>query len=144
MEEIPAALLDAVASAVGPWIRSRMTMLAVDRMTSVEIDAVVEQVSSIAVRDLRTLLSTDVDEQRANPLHVLRSAASLATSALHAAGVDTVRRDAVETEAMPDDVYALGPLTWRDLSDEVHDAGITWGAWKAATVIARRRDEGRR
>jgi hypothetical protein len=25
----------------------------------------------------------------------------------------------------------------------VHEAGITWGAWKAATVLTRRRAEGK-
>jgi hypothetical protein len=44
---------------------------------------------------------------------------------------------------MPDDMFALGPLTWRDLGDDVHDAGIEWGAWKAAMIISRRRDEGK-
>ena len=44
---------------------------------------------------------------------------------------------------MPDDVYAIGPLAWSDLGEEVHEAGITWGAWKAATVLVRRRAEGK-
>jgi hypothetical protein len=44
---------------------------------------------------------------------------------------------------MPHDHYAVGPLTWKDLSEDVHDAGITWGAWKAATVLTRRRAEGK-
>jgi len=33
-------------------------------------------------------------------------------------------------------------LTWRDLGEEVHDAGISWGAWKAATILTRRRADG--
>ena len=144
MEEIPAALYDAVSRSVGPWLHRRISALAADRMTPAEIDAMIGGTSAVALRDLRALLETDVDDQRANPLHVLRTATTTATEALRTAGVPPVPRDAVETEAMPDDVYALGPFTWRDLSDEVHDAGITWGAWKAATVFSRRREEGRR
>ena len=44
---------------------------------------------------------------------------------------------------MPDDVYAIGPLAWIDMGDDVHEAGISWGAWKAATVLTRRRAEGK-
>ena len=142
-DEIPAALLDAVAAAVGPWIRGRVTQLAADRMSDAQVESIVAAVSDRAMVDLRALLSLDVELQRANPLHVLRSAAAVATSALRAADVPPVQRDAVESESMPDDVYALGPFTWRDLSEDVHDAGITWGAWKAAVIISRRRGEGR-
>ena len=143
MEAAPAALLEAVSVSVAPWIRAHLVRLAADRMMNDEIEALVSQVAARAIDDLGALLSTDVDAQRANPLHVLRSAAGVATAALRSAGVPPAPRDAVETEAMPDDDYAIGPLTWRDLSEDVHEAGITWGAWKAATIISRRRAEGR-
>jgi hypothetical protein len=29
------------------------------------------------------------------------------------------------------------------MGDDVHEAGISWGAWKAATVLTRRRAEGK-
>jgi len=67
----------------------------------------------------------------------------MATALLIEAGIPPVRRDEFEVRSMPDDMFALGPLTWRDLGDDVHDAGIEWGAWKAAMIISRRRDEGK-
>jgi hypothetical protein len=45
---------------------------------------------------------------------------------------------------VPDDLYGLGPATWSDIDPAMHDPGIAWGAWKAMTVLQRRRDEGRR
>lgn len=57
-------------------------------------------------------------------------------------GAEPARRDEYEVRAMPHDVFSIGPLTWRDLGEEVHDAGISWGAWKAATILTRRRADG--
>jgi hypothetical protein len=73
----------------------------------------------------------------------LRRSTSFATAVLQEAQIPPVHRDEFDKSALPDDVYAIGPLTWRDLSEEVHEVGITWGAWKAATVIQRRRAEGK-
>jgi hypothetical protein len=41
-------------------------------------------------------------------------------------------------------VFGLGPASWTDVDPELHEPGITWGAWKAMTVLRRRRDEGLR
>ena len=136
---IPDALVDAVSRAVGPWIRARVNAVTAGNVPVQMLDALAERSTQYAVARLRELFAADVDEQRANPLHVLRTVAADVTAQLRAAGVPPVSRDAVETEAFPDDVYGFGPFTWRDLSEEVHDAGITWGAWKAAVIISRRR-----
>lgn len=128
-------------TAVPQWITSRMSSL--DPHGVVNVSQVVADTVQFVREQLRKLLSTDVDDQRENPLHVLRQSSKYATSALRDAGISPVHRDEFDQKSMPDDVYALGPLTWRDLSDSVHDAGITWGAWKAATVLSRRRAEGK-
>lgn len=141
LEPYSAALLSAVESAAPLWIRRRLVEIAGD--ATIDIDVVADRVVDDAVNELFALLKRDVDDQFDNPLQVLRRATRSAHLALHEAGVAEPTRDEFETRAMPDDVYAIGPLTWRDLSDEVHDAGITWGAWKAATVLSRRRDEGK-
>ena len=49
-----------------------------------------------------------------------------------------VARDEFERTSLPDDVFGVGPLAWRDLGEEVHDAGITWGAWKCPRCAASR------
>lgn len=141
LEPYSAALLSAVEAAAPAWIRRRVTEIA--GSDTVDVEEVVARVVADMIDGLSALLARDVDEQRENPLHVLRRATRAASRALHEAGVAMPVRDEFETRAMPDDVFAIGPLTWRDLSDDVHDAGITWGAWKAATVLSRRRSEGK-
>lgn len=141
LEPYQAALMSAVEAAAPAWIRGRLVEIAGD--ASVDIDAVVDHVVAEMTRELFGLLCCDVDQQKDNPLHVLRRATRSASQALLVAGVVPPVRDEFEVRAMPDDLYAIGPLTWRDLSDDVHEAGITWGAWKAATVLTRRRNEGK-
>lgn len=141
--------MDAVVLAVPGWIERVMTARIVEQRGEVTDDVrrtislAGESVSACARARLSQLLATDVDAQSTNPLSVLRGCTAGATQTLRSLGIPEVVRDQFERSSMPDDVYALGPLTWRDLSDEVHDAGITWGAWKAATVLSRRRSEGK-
>ena len=91
---------------------------------------------------VRALLATDVDEQRTNPLAVLRSAVRYPTEVLAAAGVPPVRRDEFDERAFPDDVYGLAPATWSDIDAGLQEPGIVWGAAKAHVVLTRRRREG--
>ena len=65
---------------------------------------------------VHALLDTDIDEQRTNPLSILRGAVRYPTQVLHDAGVPEAR--AVTTSrftAFPDDVYDLTPATWADI-----------------------------
>jgi hypothetical protein len=41
-------------------------------------------------------------------------------------------------------VYDLSPATWGDVDESLQEPGLIWGAWKAKTVLERRRAEGRR
>ena len=149
LEPYPQELFDAVIAAVPAWIEGRVVAIATAELGTCpeELRGALANVSDTTVElvshNLAALLSVDVDSQQSNPLHVLRSSTIAATRALQNASITPVRRDEFEIRAMPADVYAIGPLTWRDLGDEVHDAGITWGAWKAAVVLSRRRAEGK-
>jgi hypothetical protein len=58
---------------------------------------------------------------------------------LAAAGVPPVERDAHARRLFPDDVYDLGPAAFADLSAEVHQTGVVWGAAKAHVILRRRR-----
>ena len=89
---------------------------------------------------LRTLLATDVDEQRSNPLAVIRSAARHPTGVLSDAGVPPVERDHDARRLFPDDLYDLSPATFADLHPSVHDPGLVWGAAKAHVILRRRRN----
>jgi hypothetical protein len=147
----PDALAEAVEAALPGWVEAQVDRLVrawagvppADDVRAAAVDAG-RRAGAEVLPTLRELLATDVDAQRTNPLGVLRSASRYPTEVLRRAGVPPVVRDEFDERTLPDDVYGLGPLTWADLGPAVHEAGIAWGAWKAATVLARRRSEGRR
>ncbi len=88
---------------------------------------------------LRELLGTDVDEQRTNPLALIRRAVPHVTAVLADAGVPPLQRDADAERLFPDDVYDLAPASFADLDPTVHEPGIEWGAAKAHIILRRRR-----
>ena len=148
LEPYAGDLYQAVARAIPRWISTQVAEIAslsIDE-TSPEFQSaladVTERTHQVATQNLLSLLATDVDAQQSNPLHVLRASTSFATQMLQSFGVEPTRRDEYEVRAMPGDVFSIGPLTWIDLGEEVHDAGISWGAWKAATILTRRRADG--
>jgi hypothetical protein len=106
--------------------------------------AVGQQVRADLVPQLRALLDVDVDEQRTNPLAILRRAVPAVTEVLRSAGVPPLVRDADAERLFPADVYDLTPAAFADLDPSVHEPGLVWGAAKAHVVLARRRREGRR
>ena len=146
----PAAdLLAAATYAVPGWLARCVGRVAaaqsipVDGVTA-EIDAMVERRAGEVLDRLGVLLATDVDEQRANPLDILRDAVVGPTEVLLAAGARPVTRDAFSEERFPSDVFDLAPATWADVDESMVEPGLTWGAWHASVVLTRRRDEGLR
>jgi hypothetical protein len=147
---IATALADAVAVALPGWVeRSVVTLVeahrgVVDGATRASARAAGARAAEEVGARVRALLATDVDEQRANPLAVLRSAVRYPAEVLAEAGVPAVVRTRFDEEAFPDDVYGLAPATWSDVDPDLHERGLVWGAAKAHVVLARRRAEGRR
>lgn len=80
---------------------------------------------------LRALLEADIDDQRVNPLALLRSAVTYPTAVLRRAGVPPVVRDDFAVAHFPDDVYDLTPASFADVDPSLHDLGVEWGAAKA-------------
>ena len=149
LDEPAAALLAVARTTVPGWLR-RITLAAAARAdeTSAEFaDAVDQMVSTAAPKildRLAELLATDVDRQPTNPLSILRDGVAAPTAVLLSHQVPVPMGDAFGSERFPDDVYRLGPATWADVDPELHEPGLLWGAWKAMTVLRRRRDEGLR
>lgn len=100
--------------------------------------------AALVLPQIAELLATDVDAQRQNPLALLRAAAIAAGEVLERHGIAPVARDDFEVRAFPADHYRLVPASWVDVDPSLQDPGITWGAWKAAHVLHRRREEGLR
>jgi hypothetical protein len=144
----PASELLRVARAVtATWLRRRVLAAAGDLdlgLTASEFDAFVDVQSTRLLDALEVLLTTDVDEQRSTPLSLYRNAVVDPTDLLRTAGVPARVHDRFTSEAFPDDLYGLGPATWADIDPAMHEPGLAWGAWKAMTVLQRRRGEGLR
>jgi hypothetical protein len=89
---------------------------------------------------VRALLLQDVDDQRTNPLALVRRAVSYPTEVLRAAGVPPVVRDEFDERAFPDDTYALSPASFADVDPSLHEPGLLWGAAKAHAHLSRHRN----
>lgn len=150
LDPYSAALADAVDEVLAAWVER-----SVERLTSAWSGQVTPEVRDAAraagarCREevggaIRELLATDVDHQPINPLALLRLAVRYPSEVLAAAGVPPVQRDEFSQRSFPDDAYGLTPATWDDLDPSLQEPGIVWSAFKAKTVLDRRRAEGRR
>ena len=143
-------LATALDGAIEPWVERCVVRLMTAYQGDVPSDvlAAAQDAGRRARADvgaeLREFLALDVDRQATNPLAILRAAVRYPTAVLRAAGVPPVHRDDFKEQAFPDDVYDLGPATWKDVDPALQEPGIVWSAWKAKTVLDRRRAEGRR
>lgn len=148
-EPDPGTELVAVTESVAAgWLR-RVTVDAarrggVDLDGDDELDRVVSVAARRLVHQLTELVATDVDAQRTNPLSLFRASVAGPTALLRARGVPSPAPSPLDAAMFPDDEYRLGPATWSDVHADLHDPGLAWGAWKALTVLRRRRDEGLR
>ncbi len=113
-------------------------------LTGERLNEVAESVSDLLLEQLDVLLNTDPDEQRANPLALVRASLGEPTEFLLSVGAQPVSRDEFAQAANPHDLFGIAPATWSDIDSRLHEPGLEWGAWKAATILLRRRDEGLR
>lgn len=145
--QISRDLLDAVDATVRPWIeRSILTtaerLAGRDALTDglfADAIAAADAAHDEVVPAVRTLVQTDAEAQRANPLQLLREAVRHPTAVLAAHRVPPPRRDAVQQQALPLDLYDIAPATWGDIDASLVDPGIRWSAAKAHVVLDRRR-----
>lgn len=145
-DEPAARLYAAAAEALPAWLRRATTDACVrggvdPAVLSADLDEVAEQSARVALDRLRTLLATDVDEQRTTPLSICRAATAAPTELLLRHRVPTPASSADRDGADP---YGLEPASWIDVHPALHEPGLAWGAWKAMTVLRRRRDDGLR
>ena len=142
-------LADAATDAVPVWLRrcvigtARRLMGTCSAELMSAAEAMVDAATPIVVGELLDLLAIDVDAQGRNPLSIFRAAVRFPTEVLRLHSVPVVRRDEFAVRHFPTDVYDLSPATWADVDESLRDPGMIWGAWKAKTVLDRRRAEGR-
>lgn len=146
LDEAPRALLTAARQVVPPWLHRVATRACArggddPNAVAADLDRAVDAAADGALRQLADLLATDVDHQRTTPLTILRDATAPIADVLRSHGVTPPASTPSSPAA---DEYQLEPATWADVDPSLHEPGIAWGAWKAMTVLTRRRDEGRR
>lgn len=145
MDQYARQLVDAVHAVLADWL-VRCVVTTAQRSTVGLSPALLNAAQVMAheaaptvMHQLIELLETDVDAQRTNPLSVLRGAVSYPTRLLQSVGVASVHRDDFAVRAFPADIYNLSPATWIDVHESLLEPGLIWGAWKAKTVLDRRR-----
>lgn len=117
--------------------------LEVEEKLVVAAQLAAEQGRAYIASELSSELGKDVDEQRVNPLQVLRNAVVFPTRVLREFSVPPVMRDEMDARMMPDDVFGLSPAHWNDVHESLLEPGVIWGAAKAHKVLQRRREEGK-
>ncbi|MEO5838607.1 MAG: hypothetical protein ABIQ73_17575 [Acidimicrobiales bacterium] len=138
-------LVRAVESSIGDWVESRVQSVLraqhrlVDEQTATLIDAARLEATREVLAELRAVLALDIDEQRTNPLSILRAAVRYPTQVLREVAAQPVERDEFDERSFPDDAFSLTPAAFADFGPQVHDAGIVWGAAKAHVHLQRRR-----
>ena len=137
VEQYAKALGDGLTAALPRWVVESVERLLVAWQGSVQPEQRAQAVAAAAeatatvIPEVLALLAMDIDEQRANPLAILRRAVAYPTAVLRAAGVPPVQRDADDEARFPDDVYGLTPARFADLDPALAEAGFAWGAAKA-------------
>ncbi|HEX7095414.1 MAG TPA: hypothetical protein VF183_05995 [Acidimicrobiales bacterium] len=140
-----AELADAIDAALPGWVeRSVARFVRIDGELGTRVRDVGRQVQVDVGSAVRTLLTRDVDEQRTNPLAIVRRGVRPITALLQDAHVPPVERDELDERMFPDDIYGLTPASFADIDPSLHEPGLRWGAAKAYVFLQRRRREGRR
>lgn len=127
----------AVRDALGSWLVAQVESRLGQPIPS-DLNAAIDSIVADADSRLDELVHADVDEPLSGPLARIRSAVMAINPLLDAAGVPHPHRDPFDAAREPDDIYQLGPVAFVDLGEEVHGAGIAWGAAKAYLHRARR------
>jgi hypothetical protein len=146
--EPPDQLLQVAHEVTEPWLR-RVVTDAFERgggepEHDSELDELITAECAHLLGALHDLLEADVDDQRSTPLSLYRAAVAGPNRWLASIGVAAPAAEPGATPERTADPYRLGPAAWSDIDPAMHEPGMTWGAWKAMTVLRRRRDDGLR
>jgi hypothetical protein len=138
-------LAAAIERALPQWLeRCVARFVVLDASVAAVLARAVDEAAAEVMPEIRAVLLADVDQQRINPLALLRAAVRFPTAVLAGLEVPPVARDEFARRNFPDDLYDLTPASFADVDPALHEPGLVWGAAKAHVVLQRRRAEGRR
>ncbi len=131
----------AIAGAIRPWLDAVTESRLPDTAISAQLAETLDGITTAVDRSIAELINADVEEPLSGPLERIRREVEPLNDALDRLGVPAPHRDVVDVQMRPADRHTLGPMTFRDLGENVHEAGITWGAAKAHLHLQRRRPD---
>lgn len=138
-------LLSAARRTIPTWLERRLFEQVagsadgdVDEATAARVAAVAASTAADMLVALAALLNAELDDQATSPLAVIRAGVGPANALLSDLGATPPTLDEFERRNFPDDRYRLGPKSWSDIDPSLHEPGLTWGAWKAFTLMRRR------
>lgn len=146
VDQYSARLLETSDRVVPQWVERLIQKhcdehMIFDLKVGDHVPSVVARVGNEVHTNLRNLLLVDVVEQRTNPLAIFRQATQPISDLLKMAGCAPVVRDEFDERSFPDDIFGLSPATWIDIDETMVEPGIEWGAWKAATIMLRKKKQ---
>ena len=146
VDQYSTRLLETSDRVVSQWVERLIQKHCDERMMSNlkdgdHVSSVVARVGNEVHTKLCDLLLIDVFEQRTNPLAIFRQATRPISDLLKTAGCAPVVRDEFDERSFPDDIFGLSPATWVDIDEMMVEPGIEWGAWKAATIVMRKKKQ---
>lgn len=146
MDQYSTRLLETSDRVVPQWVERLIQKHCDELMVSElkegdRVSSVVARVGNEVHTNLRNLLLLDVLEQRTNPLAIFRQATRLISELLKTTGCAPVMRDEFDERSFPDDIFGLSPATWVDIDETMVEPGIEWGAWKAASIMMRKKKQ---
>ena len=135
-------IIDAVPGWVTRSVEVRLAGIGrgIDDQARARVAAVAAQTATDLAEPVERALTADVDAGVGSPLAVMRAGCGLVTGLLEELGVPAVERDEFSIAHFPDDRHALGPATFGDIHDSLHEPGIVWGAARAHVHLRRRRE----
>ncbi len=141
--EISLTLATLLEEHIGPWVARSIEQRAaeggqVSPALLADAERAATEATAVVGGRIRELLTTDIDHQMSTPLALVRSAISYPTAVLAEHGVTAPDRPVFETDAFPDDIYALSPANFADIHPDLRVPGLEWGAAKAFVHLKRR------
>jgi hypothetical protein len=136
--QIGESLTAALVAAIPAWVEAVARARSSESIDRDELADVADEIIESVEARMATLIAADIDEPLSGPLEIVRQSAEPLSRFLANAGANPPERDPYDIAARPDDRFAIGPMTFLELGQPVHEAGIEWGAAKAFVHRSRR------